>query len=118
VIPAGSKLGTPDLYFDPCSFALQQAGFLGNLGRNTLISPGVATVDFSLAKTFGVAAISEDFKIEFRSEFFNLLNHPNFGLPVRTMFSSGATQPRGDAGRITGTNTTGRQIQLGLKLTF
>jgi len=44
-VPAGTKLGTLDLYFDPCAFALPDAGFYGNLGRNTVIGPGLANFD-------------------------------------------------------------------------
>src|SRR6059036_1787393 len=49
-VPAGTRLGTPDLYFDPCAFGLPDAGFYGNLGRNTVIGPGLANFDFSLMK--------------------------------------------------------------------
>src|SRR2546422_6512436 len=49
-VPAGTKLGTPDLYFDPCAFALPEAGFYGNLGRNTVIGPGLAHFDFAVVK--------------------------------------------------------------------
>jgi hypothetical protein len=117
-VAAGAKLGSPDLYYDPCAFALQTAGFLGNLGRNTLIGPGVANLDFSIAKTFSLSMLSEGSRLEFRSELFNVANHANFALPSTALFTSGATAPRIDAGTIRRTNTTGRQIQLGLKLTF
>ncbi|HWP84801.1 MAG TPA: hypothetical protein VNN17_06400, partial [Terriglobia bacterium] len=116
-IQPGRQLGTPDLYFDPCSFELQPAGTIGNLGRNTLNAPGVATLDLSLAKVFALAALSEGTQLEFRSEFFNILNRPNFGLPQRSLFTNANTS-RPDTGRITSTVTTARQIQFGLKLTF
>ena len=110
--------GNFEQYYDPSAFALQPAGYLGNLGRNTLRSPGVATMDFSLAKMFDLQRVSDDFKIEFRAEFFNLLNRANFALPVRTVFLSATSGPRADAGRITSTITTARQIQFGLKMLF
>jgi hypothetical protein len=55
--------------------------------------------------------------VQFRAEFFNLLNHPNFAIPsARTVFNnSGAV---GSAGLITATTTSSRQVQFGLKLTF
>jgi hypothetical protein len=65
----------------------------------------------SLGKTTG---ITERIKAEFRAEFFNLLNHSNFGLPVVATFASGAISPT--AGVITYTATTQREVQLGLKL--
>ncbi|MCH7978256.1 MAG: carboxypeptidase regulatory-like domain-containing protein [Acidobacteria bacterium] len=117
-VDAGRELGTPDLYFDPCAFALQPEGFLGNLGRNTMIAPGVATVDFSLAKTFPLSAITEDARIEFRGEFFNLFNRPNFGLPIDDVFGRRSLRPDSDAGAITETNGSARQIQFALRLTF
>jgi hypothetical protein len=110
--------GNVEQYYDPTAFELQPAGTLGNLGRNTLISPGIATVDASLAKTFDVKRLSDDFKVEFRAEFFNLLNRVNLGLPQRNVFDSRTLQPRPDAGRITATSTAARQIQLGLKILF
>jgi hypothetical protein len=113
----GQNLGTPEMYFDPCAFELQPAGTLGNLGRNTLKAPGVATLDLSVAKTFGLPMLREGSQLEFRGEFFNVLNHANFGLPQRSLFTN-ATTVRVDPGRITSTITTARQIQFGLKLTF
>jgi hypothetical protein len=107
-------LGGPDKYFDPSSFVLSPTGFYGNLGRNTLLTPGSATLDCTLAK---VIPLSERLKLDFRTELFNLLNRANFGLPSNTIFtSSGAIQ--GNVGRISSTVTTSRQIQFGLKLIF
>lgn len=107
-------LGGPNKYFDPNVFALPPAGFFGNMGRNTMISPGLANLDCTLDKLF---PLTERFKLDFRAEFFNFLNRANFGLPSNTIFSStGALQ--GNAGRITSTVTTSRQIQFGLKLQF
>jgi hypothetical protein len=109
--------GNVDQYYDPTAFELQPVGTLGNLGRNTLTSPGIATVDASFAKTFGVSRVSDSFKVEFRAEFFNLLNRANLHLPDRSVFNSNGTY-RVDAGRITRTSTAARQVQLGLKILF
>ena len=107
-------LGGPDRYFDPSAFALPASGFYGNLGRNTLIGPGLCMLDLSLNKTFQV---SERVRIQFRTELFNAINHPNFAIPSqRTVYSSSG--PVGSAGRITTTLTSSRQLQLGMKLTF
>ncbi len=56
-------------------------------------------------------------RLQFRSEFFNLFNHANFALPDWDPFLSGG-QPDSQAGRITSTNTTARQIQFALKFIF
>lgn len=50
----------------------------GNLGRNVLRQDGLKNIDFSISKE---TRIRENQRIEFRSEFFNLFNHPNFGPP-------------------------------------
>lgn len=107
-------LGGPDQYYDPSAFVLPEAGFYGNLGRNTLIGPGLFNIDISVNKQF---QISEGVRLQFRTEMFNSLNHPNFSIPgARTVFSSSG--PVGSAGRISSTQTTARQLQLGMKLIF
>ncbi|MCZ6752846.1 MAG: TonB-dependent receptor [Acidobacteria bacterium] len=115
-VPAGQKLGGRDLYFDPCQFVLPEAGFFGNLGRNTIIGPGLANVDFSLMKNFGMG---ETRRLQFRTEFFNIFNHTNFASPPRGNLDifdkSGRIQ---GAGRLTSTVTAPRQIQFGLKFIF
>jgi hypothetical protein len=107
-------LGGPDRYYDTGAFTLPAPGFFGNLGRNTLIGPGLAMVDMSVNKRF---RITERVSAQFRTEMFNSLNHPNFAIPsARTVFTSSG--PVGSAGRITSTLTSARQLQLGLKLVF
>ena len=101
-------------YFDPTLFALPSTGFYGDLGRNTMIAPGVALVDASLTKVFPV---HEGVNLDFRTEFFNLLNRANFGLPGNQLFNANGTI-QGNAGVINTTTTTSRQIQFGLKLRF
>ncbi|MBI4483287.1 MAG: TonB-dependent receptor [Acidobacteria bacterium] len=120
LIPGGNNsavLGGPDRYFDPSQFAIPPLGFLGNLGRNTLDGPGLANVDFSLVKGTPVPQISENFRIQFRAEFFNLFNRANFGIPANQIFLANG-RVRGNVGRITSTTTTNRQVQFGLKIEF
>jgi hypothetical protein len=106
-------LGNPNQWFNPAAFKLPAAGTFGNLGRGVYSGPGLADVDASLFKS---TAITERMNLQFRAEFFNVLNHTNFGTPNATVFSSGAISP--SAGLITTTATTSRQIQFGLKLIF
>jgi hypothetical protein len=86
----------------------------GTLGRNAISGPGFLDTDFSVTKN---TKINERFNLQFRSEFFDLFNHPNFGNPVLTTTSSsfGTIQstrfPTGDFG-------SARQIQFALKLLF
>jgi hypothetical protein len=106
-------LDNPNEWFNPNAFVLPAAGTYGNLGRGTFVGPGLADLDMSLFKT---TAVSEKMSLQFRAEFFNVLNHANFNSPNTTVFSSGAISA--SAGLITATSTTSRQIQLGLKLIF
>ncbi len=110
-------LGGPDRYFDPNSFVLPVPGFYGNLGRNTLIAPGLSNFDFSLTKQINVPSVSESFSVQFRAEFFNVFNRPNFGIPAVNLFDSRGRN-LGSAGRIRDTVTTSREIQFGLKVIF
>jgi hypothetical protein len=106
-------LDSPNQWFNPNAFVLPTPGTYGNLGRATLTGPGLADLDVSLFKT---TAIAEHANLQFRAEFFNVLNHANFATPNAVVFSSGAISPT--AGLITATATTSRQIQFGLKLIF
>ena len=105
--------GSPNQYFNPAAFIVPPTGAYGNAGRNTLIGPGVANLDASALKT---TAISERVNLQFRAEFFNLLNRANFGTPNTVVFTSASAVPAPTAGVITSTSTTSRQIQFGLKL--
>lgn len=107
-------VGTPQQWYNPKGFLLPAAGTYGNAGRDILRGPGVAEFDASLFKIF---RIREGIGLQFRAEFFNLFNHPNFGLPIISTFTSaGAISP--SAGLINYTSTTSRQVQLGLKLNW
>ena len=106
-------LGQPNQWYNPSAFVLPPLGTYGTLGRGTFNGPGLAELDLSLFKN---TAITERVGLQFRAEFFNALNHANFGTPNATVFSSGAISS--SAGVITTTATTSRQIQFGLKLIF
>ncbi len=88
-------------------------GTFGNAGRDSLTGPGLATLDLSATKKF---EITERVNLQFRAEFFNILNHANFNTPNPIVFSSATSGPLTSAGLITSTSTTSRQIQFGLKL--
>jgi hypothetical protein len=86
----------------PCSF--------GNAGRNVLIGPGQNVFDWSLRKEF---TLTETQRLEFRTEFFNAFNHPNFAQPDNFIDDG-----PGSAGVITELAIPMRQIQFGLKYSF
>jgi hypothetical protein len=145
-IPAGTPLGNAKLFFDPCAFVLAPVGYEGNVGRDSLIGPGLLDLDYSLVKDTSVKWLGEAGKVEFRAEFFNIMNHPNFAQPVRSVFAGSLSDglncpitgcalvasgtgelPASTAGIIqstaTGTTATqssgnSRQIQFGLKIVF
>jgi hypothetical protein len=112
-------LGNPGEWFNPAAFIAQpnNSGFYGNAGRDDLIGPGLATWYFSVMKNI---AIHERLNLEFRAELFNLLNRANFNTPnlILAVLPPGSTIPQEnpDAGAITSTSTTSRQVQFGLKL--
>jgi hypothetical protein len=109
--------GNPRHYIKTECLAFPGANKWGNLGRNTLIGPGVSKLDFSVIKNNRVKRISESFNAQFRAEFFNILNRANFASPTdnATVFDH-LGSPISSAGLITSTQTTSRQIQFALKL--
>jgi outer membrane receptor protein involved in Fe transport len=95
-------------WFNPAAFATPATGTFGNAGRDILIAPGSATANAGLFKTFPLP-LHEGMKVQFRSEFFNVLNRVNLGSPNVTLGSS--------MGRITSAGSA-RVLQFALKLLF
>jgi len=96
---------------------------LGNTKRNQFYGPGLTTVDFSIFKNTRIPSISEVFNVQFRAEFFNILNHTNFLSPgfLNTFGQNNSVYDADGTALPTAlnqTSTTSRQIQLGLKLIF
>ena len=120
--------GNPDHYIKTeCFVPPTPATRLGNSGRNIAEGPGVVALDVSLFKNNRVRRISESFNIQFRAEFFNALNHANFGPPVgpaaqvlnaNLFLPSGQPAYNSGAGVLTTTTTTSRQIQFALKVVW
>ena len=106
-------LGQQTRWYDPNAFSLPAFGTYGNLGRGTFNGPGLAEVDLSVFKN---TSITERVSLQFRTEFFNLIDRTNLGTPNATVFSNGAISS--SAGVITTLATTPRQIQFGMKLIF
>lgn len=94
---------------------------LGTAGRNSIIGPGLATFDTSFVKNNLIRSVSESFNVQFRAEFFNILNHVNYATPPKSgtqLFSaSGAALTTG--GVLVGpTASSSRQMQFALKIYF
>jgi hypothetical protein len=83
----------------------------GNVGRNILVGPGQANFDMALKKRFQISK-DETQLLEFRSEFFNVFNHPNFGNPDNARSSPSSF------GFISTTTVAPRIIQFALKYQF
>jgi hypothetical protein len=124
--PNGSPVGTITCWFNPNAFAVPAPGTFGDAGRNILSGPDFAEFDFAVIKN---TKITERTALEFRAEFFNIFNHPNFAVPTNTTGPNGAggngdaiflgpTTLAGNAGQIFSTVSSSRQIQFGLRLSF
>jgi len=92
-------------YFNTSAFALAKLGTFGSAGRGILRGPGTFNVDWAAMKNFH---ITERFRLQYRAEFFNLFNTPQFNNPQRSFSDS-------RFGRITGARAP-RIIQMALKM--
>jgi hypothetical protein len=95
-------------WFSVSSYSIPALYTYGNAGRDTLRGPRRTNLDLSLFKSF---AIHEQTRLEFRAEAFNVLNHPQFGLPNPNIGNA-------QAGSITSVVGNPRQLQMGLRLQF
>jgi hypothetical protein len=106
----------PGTFFNTCAFADPQPGSFGNVSLNSLRGPGYKNWDGSLLKNFPVG---ENRRVEFRAEFYNLLNHTNY------LFAAAGPQNSNNS-TVLGTTSFGyvtaarppRQMQLGLKFYY
>jgi hypothetical protein len=98
-----TSFNTPD-----AAWATPRQYTYGNSGRNILRGPGRTNLDLSIFKQFPV---TERYTLQFRSEFFNIFNHPQFDLPNTSIGNP-------NAGVISSTVGTPRDIQFSLRLTF
>ncbi len=123
---SGSTSARVARFFNPNAFLAPAYGTVGNLGRDSLTGPGYRNLDLSLSK---VTELAESTRLQFRAEFFNILNHTNLQTPNAVVYSAGPTQGSAasqntaavlspTAGVVTSTAGTSRQIQLSLKLLF
>jgi hypothetical protein len=106
---------TASQYFNPAAFLPPATGTYGNVSRDSLSGPGLSELDFSATKN---SHITERLGLQFRAEFFNILNHTNFLTPNEVVYSAAGSGISPTAGLVTATSTTSRQIQFGAKLQF
>jgi hypothetical protein len=98
----------PEAWFNKAAFAQPRQFTFGSAGRNILRSDSLQNFDLSL---FREDRLTERVKLQLRAELFNAFNHPTFGIPQNVF-----TSPQ--FGQASGTASTARQVQLGLKLIF
>lgn len=119
----------PNKWFNPHMFTIAAPGYLGNAGRGMLRGPGMGQWDLSLVKNTALGWLGEAGGVEFRVEFFNLLNRANFAFPSPSVQGSGNTAAFVEAapglaavnpfaGEVTNTATSSRQIQFAIKVKF
>lgn len=109
---SGSNSDLVNNYFANPGVAVKPAAFaIGNAPRTqpNLRTPGIDIANLSVFKEFSLAALREGMRLEYRTEAFNALNRPHFCGPNTSVNS-------GTFGRITGTCTAARELQLGMKL--
>ncbi len=97
----------------------------GDLGKNLIIGPSIFNVDFSMVKNNYIRKISEAFNVQFRAEFFNVLNHSNIAPPGVSALTGGSLELFSNVGqlvpgfgRMTATSTPNRQIQFAIKMVW
>jgi hypothetical protein len=99
---------TPNEYFNTAAFSMPAFGSFGDVARDTIRGPGKNKGDTTLARNF---KIREGHTLQFRYEVYNVLNHPNWGVPNYFMNQAAF-------GRVTNTSASMRQMQFSLKYKF
>ena len=126
--PSTVTLGDPNHWWDSRMFQLEPPGTTGNAPRSLLRGPGAGTWNFSMNKDTRLPFLGEQGSVEFRAEFFNILNRANFAfLPTTQVFTGTISSsnlgpytenPNANFGKITSTSGNSRQIQFALKVIF
>jgi hypothetical protein len=97
-------------WFDTAAFAIPSPQAWGNAGRNILRGPGAVSLDLGITRSIALAPDAASRRLQLRGEFFNALNHANFGLPQASIDSP--------AFGVIASSAPARQIQLGARLEF
>jgi hypothetical protein len=114
-----SSYTTTGFYINPAAFSNPAPGTFGTCAPRLFHGPGISDTDLSLFKQF---RFTERYQLQFRAEFFNAFNHPNFANPGGNINSGSFGKVTGTLSPILGSNSGGpgdpREIQLALKLYF
>ncbi len=109
-VTGGERAAQTARYFDTGVFSAPAPGTFGNAPRTGITGPGFIGLDASVHKRW---TLREPLNLQFRTDFYNYPNRPNFALP-------GNVRGRADFGRIASTleGSSGRLIQMSLRLEF
>jgi hypothetical protein len=118
--PMSYIAGGSGIFINPAAFSIPSLGHFGSCPPDTFHGPGLWDADLSLFKVF---QLTESKRLEFRAEFFNALNHPNFAAPNADIsFPGSFGKVYNTLSPVLGTNSGGpgdpREIQFALKLYF
>jgi hypothetical protein len=114
---APSRIHTLQNWFNPCAFAQAPAGELGTAPRAPVYGPRFVNTDFSLIKDFSLS-FREGMNLQFRAEFFNLFNHPQFYLQGFGGTGEQDINTPSSFGVVNGTVNNPRLVQFALQLRF
>jgi hypothetical protein len=114
---APTQIHTKQNWFNPCAFEKAPAGELGTAARAPVYGPRFVNTDFSVIKDFPLS-FHEGMGLQFRAEFFNLFNHPQFFLPGVGDTGEQDINTPSSFGVISNTVNNARLMQFALKLTF
>jgi carboxypeptidase family protein len=105
-------------WYNPGAFLRPADGTFGNVRRNSIYGPGLNLFNFSAAKSFTVP-YGEGIKVEFRADAQNVFNHASFSDPTGSLGgSSGPGTPYTNTTNLSGLTVGGRNLQLGLRVSF
>jgi hypothetical protein len=112
-----TKIHTLQNWFNPCAFAKAQTGELGTAPRAPVYGPRFVNTDFSVIKDFPLT-LREGMMLQFRAEFFNLFNHPQFFLEGFGGTGEQDVSTPSSFGVINQTVNNARLVQFALRLNF
>jgi len=104
----GADTKRPEEWFNPAAFSTPAAYTYGNAGRNTVVGPGMQSLDLAISRSF---AVSDRTRFQVRLEGFNSLNKVNLGTPNRFVNTA-------QFGTITESSTPGRVLQISSRLSL
>ena len=114
---APSQIHTLSNWFNPCAFASAPAGELGTAVRAPVYGPRFVNTDFSIIKDLPLS-FREGMDLQFRAEFFNVLNHPQYFLQGAAGTGEQDINTPSSFGVINNTVNNPRLVQFALKLKF